>query len=96
VLAKADISLAVNSANELAKLRADAILLHDDLLPILTLWKATARTRKIIRENLLWALLYNIVAIPLAALGFVAPWLAAIGMSASSLIVVGNAWRLRK
>jgi Cu2+-exporting ATPase len=96
VLAKADISLAVNSANELAKLRADAILLNNDLLPILSLWQSAGKTQKIIRQNLWWALLYNVIAIPFAAMGMIPPWLAAVGMSASSLVVVGNAWRLRK
>jgi P-type Cu2+ transporter len=46
-----------------------------------------------VRGNLRWALLYNLAAVPLAALGFVPPWLAAIGMSASSLFVVWRAWR---
>jgi Cu2+-exporting ATPase len=53
------------------------------------------RTRRVILQNLAWAALYNAVAIPAAALGWVPPWLAAIGMSASSLLVVGNALRLR-
>ena len=53
-------------------------------------------TLRIIRQNLAWAVVYNIVALPLAAMGYVAPWMAAIGMSASSLIVVLNALRLNK
>jgi Cu2+-exporting ATPase len=53
------------------------------------------RTRRVILQNLAWAGLYNAVAIPAAAVGWVPPWLAAIGMSASSLLVVGNALRLR-
>jgi Cu2+-exporting ATPase len=54
------------------------------------------KTRNIIRQNIGWALLYNLIALPLAASGFIAPWMAAIGMSLSSLIVVGNALRLTK
>ena len=54
------------------------------------------QTRRIIRQNLSWSVLYNVVALPAAALGFVPPWLAAIGMSLSSLLVIGNALRLRR
>ncbi|HEY3585265.1 MAG TPA: hypothetical protein VGL90_12925, partial [Casimicrobiaceae bacterium] len=53
------------------------------------------RTFRIVRENLAWALVYNAVAIPLAAIGWLTPLAAAAGMSASSLAVVLNAWRLR-
>ena len=57
---------------------------------------AARKTRRVIRENLLWALLYNVVAVPLAAAGWVTPWMASIGMSASSLVVVLNALRLKR
>jgi len=50
----------------------------------------------VIRQNLVWAVLYNLVAIPIAAAGLVSPWMAAIGMSASSLLVVLNALRLTR
>ncbi|MBU1397055.1 MAG: cation transporter, partial [Gammaproteobacteria bacterium] len=52
------------------------------------------KTQRIIRQNLGWALGYNLIAIPAAALGYVTPWMAGIGMSASSLLVVLNALRL--
>jgi Cu2+-exporting ATPase len=53
-----------------------------------------ARTLTIIRENLIWALAYNLIAVPLAAIGMVTPWMAGIGMSASSLVVILNSLRL--
>jgi Cu2+-exporting ATPase len=58
--------------------------------------RTARRTRHIIAQNLGWAVLYNVVALPLAATGKVAPWMAAIGMSASSLLVVLNALRLSR
>jgi len=54
------------------------------------------RTQRVIRQNLSWAVAYNLAALPLAALGFVPPWLAAIGMSLSSVVVVLNAMRLSR
>ncbi|OED49970.1 hypothetical protein ACH42_01515 [Endozoicomonas sp. (ex Bugula neritina AB1)] len=94
VLAGADISLAMGSASDLAKTSADAVLLSNDLLRLLDAMTLAIKTRTIIRQNLLWSLLYNVSALPLAAAGLVAPWMAAIGMASSSLIVVGNALRL--
>ena len=94
VLAAADISVAMSNASQLAKTSADCIFLNGELSRLLTLLGIAAKTRKIVRENLIWALLYNLIAIPLAALGWVPPYLAAIGMSVSSLLVVGNALRL--
>jgi P-type Cu2+ transporter len=54
------------------------------------------RTLVVIRQNLVWSAAYNVIALPFAALGFVPPWLAALGMSASSLLVVLNALRLAR
>ncbi|MFT3930202.1 MAG: heavy metal translocating P-type ATPase [Spongiibacteraceae bacterium] len=95
VLAAADISVAMSGASQLAKTNADCILLTPQLNRIATLFDGAKKTRNIVRENLIWALLYNVVAIPLAAAGWIAPWLAAIGMSASSLLVTANALRLK-
>ncbi|NIQ15548.1 MAG: hypothetical protein GTO02_14460 [Candidatus Dadabacteria bacterium] len=53
-------------------------------------------TLKIIRQNITWAISYNIVALPVAAAGLIAPWMAALGMSLSSLVVIGNAMRLSR
>ena len=95
VLAAADCAFAVNQATDLAKSRADAILLSSSLAPIDYAFHMAARTRRIIRQNMGWALAYNGLAVPLAAAGLVPPWAAAIGMSASSLLVVANSLRLK-
>ncbi|MDX1465559.1 MAG: copper-translocating P-type ATPase, partial [Halomonas sp.] len=76
--------------------RADAVLLGPRLGRIVEAIATSRATRRIIRQNLAWSLIYNVSALPLAAMGFVPPWLAAIGMSASSLVVVGNALRLTR
>lgn len=96
VLAAADMSVAMVNASELAKASADCLLLSGDLNRLLTTIDIAIKTRRIIIQNLAWALLYNTLAIPLAAAGMIAPWLAAVGMSSSSLIVVANALRLNR
>ncbi|MCL6415766.1 cadmium-translocating P-type ATPase [Aestuariirhabdus sp. Z084] len=94
VLAAANISVAMGSASDLAKTNADMVLLSGDLNQLTDALDIAAKTRTIIRENIAWALGYNLLALPLAASGFLAPWMAAIGMASSSLVVVGNALRL--
>ena len=96
VLAAADVSIAMAGASSLAKINADIVLLHDRLDRVESLFRMSARTRRIIRQNMSWALMYNFGTIPAAAAGLVAPWLAAIGMSLSSLLVVINAMRLMR
>ncbi|MGY0219026.1 heavy metal translocating P-type ATPase [Endozoicomonadaceae bacterium StTr2] len=96
VLARADISLAMGEATDLARTSADAVLMQGGLTHISTALGIARQTRHIIRQNLGWALLYNLLALPLAAAGWIAPWMAAIGMATSSLIVVGNASRLSR
>jgi Cu2+-exporting ATPase len=96
VLAAADMSVAMVNASELAKASADCLLLSGDLGRLLTTLDVAVKTRRIIVQNLTWAGLYNSTALPLAAAGLIAPWLAAIGMSCSSLIVVANALRLNR
>lgn len=95
-LGQAHLSVAMASGTDLAQTTADALLLHNDLRALLTARHQATATQRIIRQNLNWALAYNLAILPPAALGFVPPWLAAIGMSLSSLVVVGNALRLRK
>ncbi|MEP5766599.1 MAG: heavy metal translocating P-type ATPase [Halieaceae bacterium] len=95
VLAAADCAFAVNQATDLAKSRADAILLGNKLHSLLAAFNTAHDSRRVIRQNMVWALSYNLLAIPLAASGLIPPWAAAIGMSASSLLVVLNSLRLK-
>jgi len=96
VLSRAQVSIAMGQGTQIAQASADMVLLSNDLEHLVSGIEMARRTRNIIRQNLLWALLYNLVALPMAAAGWIAPWMAAIGMSASSLIVVLNALRLTR
>ncbi|MDP5210392.1 heavy metal translocating P-type ATPase [Microbulbifer sp. 2205BS26-8] len=96
VLSGADASVAMMSAADLAQSRADAILLQGNLQVLSQSIALAYQCRRIVRQNLVWALGYNAVALPLAVCGLVPPWAAAIGMSASSLVVVLNALRLTR
>ncbi len=93
-LARADVSLTLGSAAALTQWTADVVVLGDDLEGVAFALHAARRAFRVIRQNLAWALAYNALAIPLAATGHLSPLAAAAGMSASSLIVVGNAWRM--
>jgi Cu2+-exporting ATPase len=95
VLAQADVSVAMSSGAYLAQAQADAVLLTGKVNDLAETVRYAARTLRIIRQNLVWALGYNLIAVPLAVAGLVTPWLAGIGMSVSSLVVVANALRLR-
>lgn len=94
VLSGADVSCAMGSATRLAQTRADCILLGEDLLQIPEALAFAKRVRGVIKQNLSWAIIYNLCALPLAAAGLVPPWLAAIGMSSSSVVVVVNSLRV--
>ena len=96
VLAGSNVSVAMGSGTELAHASADFVMLSDRVENLLGGVRMSRRTMTIIRQNLTWALMYNMAALPLAAAGYVAPWMAALGMSASSLVVVANALRLRQ
>ncbi len=96
VLAGADTSIAPSHGALLAQTNADVIMIGDSLSPVTTAIEMARKTMRIVRQNLAWAIVYNTLALPLAAAGFVPPWAAAIGMSASSLIVVLNALRLNR
>lgn len=96
VLAGANLSVAMGSGAAITKNSADLILLSDQLARFTDAMAIAKLTDKIIKQNLLWALGYNLFIIPLAVTGHVLPYIAAIGMSASSLIVVANSLRLLK
>lgn len=96
VLAGAHLAIAMGGGAELAQVHADAVLVGGHLLPLAEATHLAQRTQRVIRQNLAWALAYNLLAVPLAAAGWVTPWQAALGMSLSSLWVVANAWRLQR
>jgi Cu2+-exporting ATPase len=94
VLAGADVSVAMGAGAPLAQTSADMILLGESLAPLSEGIRKARRTLGVIRQNITWAVIYNVTALPLAAAGLLAPWMAAIGMSLSSLLVVLNSTRL--
>ena len=96
VLAAADASVALDAGTALARASADAISLGRQLGSLVTAVDIAADARQVIRQNITWAICYNLTAVPLAVSGLLAPWMAALGMSASSLIVVLNALRLHR
>ncbi|SDH09812.1 heavy metal translocating P-type ATPase [Propionivibrio dicarboxylicus] len=96
VLALAQVSVAMGSGSQLARTQADLVLLSDRLTAVAQAYRLARRGLAIIRQNLVWAFVYNIVALPLAMAGWVTPWLAGIGMSGSSLLVVLNSLRLQR
>lgn len=92
----AHVSVALDSGTDLSKNQADVVLLHNDLSLLSELIAGAKLAKKVVRQNLLWAVGYNLVIIPLAVCGFVSPYIAVIGMSFSSLLVVSNSLRLLK
>ncbi len=94
VLAGADVSVAIGTGTSLAQHAADCILMGPGVAALPIAVAHARRTMRIVRQNLWWAVAYNVVAVPLAISGMLAPWLAALGMSASSLLVTFNALRL--
>jgi Cu2+-exporting ATPase len=95
VLAAADASIVMRSGSALAQTAGDLLLLDSAWLAVPRAVAVARRARQILRQNLAWAATYNLVAIPVAALGWLPPWMAALGMSASSILVVLNARRVR-
>lgn len=95
VLAAADLSISLSMGTDLARAASDLIINGSQLGPIHDSMLITTKMMRIIRQNFTWAIAYNIVAVPFSMAGMIQPWLAAIGMSLSSLVVVLNALRLR-
>lgn len=96
VLSRADVSVAMGDAVDITRIHADAVLLNNQPEALPQVLRYARYTRRVIRQNLGWAIGYNLIALPAAAMGLVAPWAAALGMSLSSLIVVLNARRLAR
>lgn len=96
VLAQAQVSIAMGAGSQLARTQADLVLLSERLDHLSAGYSLARKALRIIRENLAWAVIYNLVALPLAMAGFITPWMAGIGMSGSSLLVVLNSLRLQR
>jgi Cu2+-exporting ATPase len=94
VLQQADIAIAMGHGSSLTQMQADFIVQSGDLNDVYATHIIAQRTRRLMWQNLAWALLYNAIAIPLAITDNVTPLIASIGMAVSSLIVVGNALRV--
>ena len=94
VLASADVAVAVGNATDVAKTAADVILLGDSLLSVPTLFSVAKQAKRKIQQNIAWSVGYNIIILPFAVSGLLSPWMAVVGMSLSSIIVVTNSTRL--
>lgn len=95
VLAGADVSIAPGTAIDIAQNTADIIFMGDNFMPVYEAYKTAQAMKKLVKQNFSLAVLYNLIAIPLAVLGMVTPLVAALAMSGSSLLVVANSFRLR-
>ncbi|MEL0067518.1 MAG: heavy metal translocating P-type ATPase [Gammaproteobacteria bacterium] len=95
-MAAASVSIAMTEATDITKVNADMILMRESLTLIEKAYQLSLKTRQIIKQNIVWAISYNLIGVPLAMAGLLTPWIAALGMSFSSLIVILNALRLAK
>jgi Cu2+-exporting ATPase len=93
-LATADVSMSPTSAIDITQNAADIVFQGNRLSPVTDAWRTARFAQQLVRQNFLLAILYNVVAIPLAVAGYVTPLIAAIAMSSSSLLVIANAMRL--
>ena len=94
-LKAAHVSIAPSTASDVSQIAADVLVLGDSLIPVVQALRAARRTSRVVRQNIAMAVGYNVIAVPLAFAGMVTPLVAAISMSASSILVVGNSLRLR-
>ena len=94
VLARANTSFALGHAAPLAQAQADFVLQSGKVMDVAWTLHQARQTMRVVRQNLVWAGLYNLVCVPLALVGWMPPWLAGLGMAGSSLVVIVNALRL--
>jgi Cu2+-exporting ATPase len=90
------VSMSPSSAIDMAQNAADIVFMGENLSPVAEAYKTAIFAQKLVGENLILAVLYNVIAVPLAVAGLVTPSLAAIAMSSSSMIVIGNSFRLNR
>jgi len=95
-LSKADVSIAMGSGADVALAMSDVVILNNSLLGVKDSFRISRRTYKFIKQNLSISLVYNMITIPIAIAGFVMPLIAALSMSLSSLLVVGNSIRIKE
>ncbi|RZL03614.1 MAG: cadmium-translocating P-type ATPase [Rubrivivax sp.] len=96
VLAQADTSIAMGAGARIARAQADGVLVSNSLQDLVQARALARKALGVVRQNLAWAALYNLVCVPLALAGMLPPWAAGLGMASSSLVVVLNAWRLSR
>jgi Cu2+-exporting ATPase len=96
VLARADVSFAMGQGALVARAQADAVVASNRLGDLVQAHDLAVRTLRVVRQNLLWAALYNGACIPLALVGWLPPWAAGLGMASSSLLVILNSLRLAR
>jgi len=95
-LIQADVGIAVGSGTDVALESADVIILGEKIYKVKEAYDLAGRTLRTIKQNIAMSIIYNVIMVPLAFFGFITPVLAAIAMPISSLLVIGNAARLRK
>jgi Cu+-exporting ATPase len=96
-LAMANVGISLGAATKIAMQSAQVLLLsNNDLAQLPKVFKLSKRTLKIIKQNLFWAFFYNVLAIPLAAVGIISPMAGALSMAFSDIIVIGNSLRLKR
>ena len=95
-LAAADVSVSPSSAADVSQTVADVVMQGEYLAPVLAVLRMARRARVVTAQNIALSIGYNVIMVPLAVAGFVTPWLAALAMSASSLLVIGNSFRVRR
>ena len=94
VLAGAHVSFALGKAVPLAQAQSDFVILGSSLKAVAHSYQLACKTMRTVRQNLVWAVCYNLISIPMAMMGWVPAWVAGLGMAMSSLLVIGNALRL--